>query len=78
MTKLKLRTFVDDNIFRLEERFNKWTDNSNVDISTSYIVKDPETGNFILSVFYSSFRTFERLLLELLKEEETFKKGEKK
>jgi len=60
MTKLKLRTFVDDNIFRLEERFNKWTDNSNVDISTSYIVKDPETGNFILSVFYSSFRTFER------------------
>ena len=53
MTRLKLRTFVDDNIFRLEEKFNKWTDNSDVDISVSYIVKDIETGNWILSVFYS-------------------------
>ena len=53
MTKLKLRTFVDDNIFRLEEKFNEWTDNSDVDISVSYIVKDIETGNWILSVFYS-------------------------
>ena len=60
MTRLKLRTFVDDNIFRLEEKFNKWSDNADVDISVSYILKDPETGNFILSVFYSSFRTFEK------------------
>jgi len=60
MTRLKLRTFVDDNIFRLEEKFNEWTDKTNVDVSTSYIVKDIETGNWILSVFYSSFRTFER------------------
>ena len=60
MTKLKLRTFVDDNVFRLEERFNEWTDKTNVDVSVSYIVKDVETGNWILSVFYSPFRTFER------------------
>ena len=60
MTKLKLKTFVSENIFKLEEWFNEWTDKTNVDVSVSYVVKDVETGNWILSVFYSSFRTFER------------------
>ena len=60
MVRLQLRTFVDDDVFRLEKRFNEWTDKTNVEVSNVYIVKDVETGNFILSVFYSSFRTFER------------------
>ena len=57
MAKLKVKVFVSENIFKLEEWFNEWTDNSNVDVSVSYILKDPETGNFILSVFYSPFET---------------------
>ena len=60
MTKLKLGLFVDDDIFRLERKFNDWTDKTNVDVEVSYILKDPETGNFILSVFYSPFETFKK------------------
>ena len=60
MTKLKLGLFVDDDIFRLEKKFNDWTDKTNVDVEVSYILKDPETGNFILSVFYSPFETFKK------------------
>jgi len=60
MTKLKLGLFVDDDIFRLEKKFNDWTDKTNVDVEVSYIVKDVETGNWILSVFYSPFETFKK------------------
>ena len=60
MTKLKLGLFVDDDIFRLERKFNDWTDKTNVDVEVSYIVKDVETGNWILSVFYSPFETFKK------------------
>jgi len=60
MTKLKVKMFVSENIFKLEEWFNEWTDNADVDVSVSYIVKDVETGNWILSVFYSPFETFKK------------------
>ena len=47
---MKLKMFLSQSAGMLETKFNEW--NKDYTILTSYILKDPETGLWVLSIFY--------------------------